>query len=231
MDGHHRVRGPGCRLRVGIAGGHVHRAVARINGRRVPDRRSSSGPELRAGRVRSGARRRVRDRVRLPDLPARGGVEGDDAPAERTAGVVEAAARGLLARGHRHVEPALVQRGSAGDDSEWMRVHVDFPPELTGRGIHGVDVGADIAEVGGVPRGLPADSTGASGADADSVANAGLREEGPVDTSGCGIQRVHVARIDADKDTAARHRGLAIDRRDAGKPERPLQRQPRHVGR
>src|SRR2546422_3756475 len=107
-----------------------------------------------------------------------------------------------------------------------MIVHLLFPDQIAGRGIEGVHVCLEVAEVRRVSRSAAACYL----ADADGAANACLRRERPVRASGRGVEGIHAAGVAADEDAACGDRRVAVGLSAAGKTERPLQRQPRDIG-
>ena len=143
--------------------------------------------------------------------------------AERAAGVVGLSRLRLFERRDRHVQTSFEQHRRAGDARERMRIGERFPDLLAGAGGERVRGAVDVAEEDGEPRIRLAEP-----ADGEPAPDRRLRAEAPVQAPGFRVERVDVAGV-------RRHiqppvvDGLAVQRRRARKPERPLQLQARHL--
>src|SRR3954469_23142868 len=96
IEGDDRVGGIGRRLRVAVAGRHVHGSPLDVHGRSRPHARARGSPQLHAPRGLFDRQRFLLNRVRLPQpLAADRVVDGEAAP-ERAARIVRTAGARLL---------------------------------------------------------------------------------------------------------------------------------------
>ena len=216
------------RRAVVVAGRGVQRVAPDVDRRAAPDAGARRSPQLRADRVLLRRLRLFGDRVGLPDLPAVGRVERDDAAAESAALVAGRRAGRFFARRHRHVEPPVVKHDRADDARERMRVGLHRPDQRAGRG---VDARRRCRSDRRRTRRTRGPCPSSTSADRDRSAHAAFRFEEPVDAAGRRAQRVDLAAPAADEDAAADDRGLRVGVEVAGEPERPFHFQAWHLPR
>ena len=151
-------------------------------------------------------------------------IERAHAAAERAALVARIGALRFLVRRDRHVQTAVMQRRRSGDPRERMVVHLARPHDAAGLGVQRVGVRRGVAEVDERAGGAVART------DRNRRAHAARGAERPVNASGLRVERVDRAVLTADVDAAAATVGDDQATDASGKPERPLQREPRDVG-
>src|SRR5207244_5269394 len=98
----------------------------------------------------------------------------------------------------RHDQLAVVVARARGDARDEMRIDFRLPEELSVLRVDGVDVRVAVAD----KRGILRVAVAFHGSYGDCVANNRSHFERPVDTSGLGVYRVHVAVVASDEDTA-----------------------------
>ena len=89
--------------------------------------------------------------------------------------------------------------GRTGDPGEGIIIHFRFPQQLSICRIHGVNIGSPITDERRVAR----PGTCFDAAYADGRAHGGGRLKKPVDAARSGAERIDVAALAADKDTAS----------------------------
>ena len=117
-----------------------------------------------------------------------------------------------------------MQRQRSGDAGVHVFVDSASPAQLPRGGVQRVDVGARVAEVHGASRARRLVADGQRGADP------ALRGERPVDAARLRIERVDGAVLAPDEQASTGDGRRRPGRRGVRKPERPLEREPRHVG-
>ena len=115
----------------------------------------------------------------------------------------------------------------AGDPGDWIIVHLRFPDQSAVCRVDGVDVRGPITD----ERGVPWSGICSNAADADGRAHGSGCSKKPVDAAGGGTERIDVAALAADENTAADDRGLGVGADVTGKTKSPFELQPRHVRR
>lgn len=88
VESDYRIRVSASGVRVAVTRRHVNRAPLEVSGGRGPHGRTRRSPQLYSQRVLSCGVRRIRNRVRLPNLFSRAGVERDYTSAKGTTGVM-----------------------------------------------------------------------------------------------------------------------------------------------
>src|SRR5207247_1756937 len=146
------------------------------------------------------------NRVRLPDLLPRRGVERHDTSAEAAAFVAGYRAGSLFAGRRRHVEPSVVKGRRAGDASERMIVDLRLPDRHAALRVDGVHRTGAIAYERDVAR----RTVHVDASDRDRRAHGGSSREVPVDAASRGVERVDVAALAADEHAAADNGRLSI---------------------
>lgn len=111
------------------------------------------------------------------------------------------------------------------DAGHWMIVDPCLPQQRARGRLDGVYVAGAIPD----ERRVAGSGIGLDPADGDGCAHAGGRRKVPMDTTGRGIERIHVAALAANEDASADNRGLGVGRHIAGKAERPFEFQTRHL--
>ena len=109
-----------------------------------------------------------------------------------------------------------------GDIGELVIVGADLPDLLAGRGVHRIDLPAQIAEIGHPAFARPRHR--------DRAAHPGVGVEGPAHAAGPGVQRIDRVGRRPEKGGAADDGRLAIGADHAGNGEGPFQLETRHVG-
>ena len=116
-----------------------------------------------------------------------------------------------------------MQSGRSGDPGQRIIIDLRFPSKLSGFSVHGVDVRRQVSEVRRVAGPVRRFS------DRDRATNSGLGLHHPANTAGLGVERIEIAFPAADIHAACENNRLRARRSRAGKPERPLQLQLRHI--
>ena len=116
--------------------------------------------------------------------------------------------------------------GRTGDPGEGIIIHFRFPQQLSICRIHGVNIGSPITDERRVAR----PGTCFDAAYADGRAHGGGRLKKPVDAARSGAERIDVAALAADKDTASGDGGLRVSSHITGKTESPFEFQTGHFG-
>ena len=181
------------------------------------DTRSRRAPDGAAGLGLAHDVRLFGNRVGLPDLLARRGVQGHQGTAACAAFVRRAHRRTFFASSHGHEDTVAVDDGSTDDLGARMSVHMHLPEQCAGGGIHGIRIGALIAEEGGLAR------------HANGRADRRFGFERPVLTAGLRVERIDLAIGAGNEDAPTGNSRLAVRGERIGERERPFQLQLRDL--
>ena len=171
----------------------IERLTLHVDGRRGPHRRAGRTMELGPHGIPLGRTRGLGDGVALPDLLARRNIQRDDTAAKGAALIGGRRPDGFLPRRNRHIQNAGIQGWRTGDHRRRMILHLRLPEQCARDRIHGVGIGAQIAEKHGKLVG-----TGDRGK-TDRGSNVRLGLERPAGASGFGVERVDLVIAAPDK--------------------------------
>ena len=222
IESHHGIRS-GRSTGECIAGCDVKRAPSHIERWRRPYIGAGRRQHVFAQRVFADNFRHFGNGVGLPHFFSGGGIEGGDQSSECAAGVVRLAGLWFFERTDGHVHTSIIQGWSPCDAGERVGIRQCLPDDCARRGIECIRCSTNIAEEDRESR-----IGSAEPADGETAADGGLCAEGPVHAAGAGVERIDVTGIGTHIKAPVVY-GLRIERRRAGKSERPLQLQPRDL--
>src|SRR6185369_17476658 len=135
-----------------------------------------------------------RNRIGLPDLFPRGGIERYDRSTEGAAYVMDTAGFVFFERSQGNVQPSLVKPWIARDSRQRLRVCLNLPQQFAVGSVECVSVAVDIAE-----KRCDSRFSRFHRAQGNAAAHDRRRMERPVDAACLGVERILIPGIAADE--------------------------------